>query len=349
MVNKKNLKKKETNMISIAINGFGRIGRTFLRTILQDSASLEKIKISAINIGPADINSTAHMFKYDTIMGTFPGQVIMEKDNLIIGKNIIKIVAESDPANINWLKLDVELVIDCTGHFTDANLAKLHLKSGAKYVLISAPAKNEDITIIPGVNDQEFDKNKHKIISLGSCTTNALLPILKTIHDEFIITSGFLTTTHAYTNSQVLLDVEKKDLRRGRAAAQNIIPTSTGAAKLVGKIIPGLKNIFEGCAIRIPLDIVSLVDISFVSKKTISPELINNAFEQAKNDVLKNILDITMQPLVSSDFKGISYSVTVDGLLTQTSGQMGKVFGWYDNEWGYSCRLRDFIKIKMAR
>lgn len=333
-------------MITIAINGFGRIGRTLLRVILEDP--LSNIKVSAINIGPAPINNTAHVFKYDTIMGTFNGQVSMENDNLVINKQSIKIISESDPKNINWKTHNVELVVDCTGLYTDANKAKVHIASGAKYVLISAPAKNEDITIIPGINSEQFDKNKHKIISLGSCTTNALVPLLKVIHDEFKITSALMTTTHAYTNNQALMDVQKEDLRRSRAAAQNIIPTTTGADKLVGQIMPELKGIFSGGSIRVPVDIVSLIDLSFVTKKSISVELINNAFIRAKKTQLKNILDVTNQELVSSDFKGSNFSVTFDSTITQAAGQMGKVFGWYDNEWGYSCRLKDFIKLSFS-
>lgn len=331
-------------MIKIGINGFGRIGRTFLRTILQDKFAKDKIQVSAINTGNAKPENVSHMFKYDTIMGTYPHEVNMTDHSLKIDNNIIKIISECDPSQINWKNLDVELVVDCTGCFTDGKLAAEHLKSGAKFVIISAPAKNEDITIIPGVNDNLFDKNKHKIISLGSCTTNAFLPTLKVIHEEFTITSGLMTTTHAYTNSQVLLDVEKNDLRRARAAALNIIPTTTGVAKLVGKIIPDLDNIVGATALRVPVGIVSLLDLSFTCKKTTTPQGINNAFIKASNNKLKGILDLTMEPLVSTDFKGNNNSVVIDGLLTQSANQMHKVFGWYDNEWGYSCRLRDFIK-----
>ena len=335
-------------MIKIGINGFGRIGRTLLRTILQDESSVKAVQVSAINIGPAKPEYVAHMFKYDTIMGTYNEEVAINNNILTIGKAKIKIIAEYNAENINWKNLDVDIVVDCTGAFTDGNIAKQHLKSGAKHVIISAPAKNEDITIILGVNDNLFDAEKHKIISLGSCTTNAFLTTLKVIHDEFTITSGLMTTTHAYTNTQVLLDVEEDDLRRARAAALNIIPTSTGASKLVGKIIPDLNNIVASTAIRVPVAIVSLLDLSFTCKKPTSVEQINNAFKNAAKTSLKEILDITTSPLVSCDFKGNSHSVIIDGLLTQSAGQMYKVFGWYDNEWGYSCRLRDFIK-KLAQ
>ena len=329
-------------MLSIAINGFGRIGRTLLRTILMDSTT--NIKVSAINIGQTNPEFVAHMFKYDTIMGTYPKEVSINNNILTVDNYKIKIITETDPAKINWKNLEVELVVDCTGQFTDGKDAIQHINSGAKYVLISAPAQNEDITIIQGVNDHLFDKHKHKIISIGSCTSNAFLPTLKVLHDEFKIISGIMTTTHAYTNTQPLLDVERDDLRKARAAALNIIPTSTGAGKLIGKIIPELKDVIGTCAIRVPVGIVSLIDFSFTCDKPISVDLINSAFKKSSAGNLKNILAITMQPLVSSDFKENSNSVIIDGLLTQLAGNMAKVFGWYDNEWGYSCRLRDFVK-----
>lgn len=330
-------------MVKIAINGFGRIGRTFLRTILSDKKAQEKIEVCAINIGSGNPEHIAHLFKYDSIMGILNEEVKFEKGNLIINHYTIKIISELDPTKIDWKKNDVEMVVDCTGKFTDGKKAAIHLQSGAKYVLISAPAKNEDVSLVLGVNDKIFDPKKHKIISIGSCTTNALLPILKVINDEFKINFAYMTTTHAYTNSQVLLDVEKPDIRRSRAAALNMIPTTSGAVKMVGKIIPELNEKVGGCAIRVPTADVSLIDLSFTAGKEFATESINEAFKKAANNSLKGILDFTMLPLVSCDFKGNSHSVTVDGLMTQTTGNIAKVFGWYDNEWGYSCRLRDFI------
>lgn len=330
-------------MVKIAINGFGRIGRTFLRTIIEDKSSQEKIKISTINIGPGNPENIALMFKYDSIMGTLTEEVKFENNYLIIGKLSIKIVAEVDPLKIDWKKNDVDLVVDCTGKFTDGKKATIHLQSGAKYVLISAPAKNEDVSIVPGVNNEMFNPKKHKIISIGSCTTNALLPTLKVINDEFRINSAYMTTAHAYTNSQVLLDVEKSDVRRARSATLNIVPTTSGAVKMVGKIIPELNDKVNGCAIRIPAPIVSLIDLSFTTEKKFTIDSINSSLKKSADSSLKGILGFTMLPLVSLDYKGNSHSIIIDGLMTQKIGEIGKVFGWYDNEWGYSCRLKDFI------
>jgi glyceraldehyde 3-phosphate dehydrogenase len=331
-------------MIKIAINGFGRIGRTFLRTILEDKLANTNIQVNAINVGPDNPEHILHLFKYDTLMGTYLNKIELINGQLKIGNYSIKIIAETDPTQINWQSLDVDLVVECTGKFTDADKAKIHIISGAKFVLISAPTNGEDITIIPGVNDNLFDAQKHKIISLGSCTTNAVAPLIKTINDEFEIISAFITTAHAYTASQNLLDNDKKDLRLARAAALNIIPSTTGAARVVAKIFPNLANAIKANAIRVPVADVSFIDLTFTSAKEISATLIHSAFIKAKEKKLNGILDITQEQLVSSDFKGNSHSVIVDSLLTQTIGNTAKVSGWYDNEWGYSCRLRDFVK-----
>lgn len=331
-------------MIRIAISGFGRIGRTFLRTLLADQKALQKITVVAINIGPAQKESIAHMFKYDTIMGTYAGSVTLIGDELRIDNISIAIVADPDPAKIKWSTLDIDWVVECSGHFTRREGASKHITAGARKVLISAPAHNEDISIIPGVNDAQYDKNKHHIVSLGSCTTNAFVTMLKVLHDEFVVERGLMTTVHAYTNTQVLLDVEGEDLRRSRAAALNIIPTTTGAMKVIGKIIPDLNGCIEAVALRVPVATVSLIDFAFISKKTVTVKAITDAFNHVASGSMQGIVGITMEPLVSSDFTGDSRSVIIDGeLIAETGSTMGKVFGWYDNEWGYSCRLKDFL------
>lgn len=332
-------------MLRVAINGFGRIGRNFLRSIMQDATALHKLRVVAINIGPAKREFVAHMFKYDSLLGTFHGNVALEGDELIVDAHRIKIIAESDPVHIQWNALSIDWVVECSGKFTKREGAQKHIAAGAQHVLISAPAHDEDITIIPGVNDAAFDPKKHHIVSLGSCTTNALAPTLKVLNDTFGIENSFMTTVHAYTNSQVLLDVETKDLRRSRAAALNIIPTTTGATKVVAKVLPELAGRIDGCALRVPVAKVSLIDISFTSAKPISVPMINEAFHKAAcQGSMRSILGITNEPLVSSDFSGNPHSVIIDGLMTGTNGDhMGKVFGWYDNEWGYSVRLKDFL------
>lgn len=327
----------------IAINGFGRIGKTFLRVLMTDQDALKDINVVAINVGPADQSHIAFQFKYDSILNTFPGKVSYEKDYLIINDHKIKIISEPDPAKINWEQLKIDWVVDCSGRFTTREKASLHLKSGAKKVLITAPAKDEDITIIPGVNDSDYVAKKHKIISLGSCTTNCFAPIVKVLKEEFELEQGLMTTIHAYTNDQVLLDLDHKDLRRSRAAAINIIPTKTGADKVVIKIYPEFENKIKAQAIRVPVAITSLVDFAFQTKKKCNAEEINAAFKKYANNEMKNILQYCNEPLVSSDYIGNPHSCIVDSLLTQSTGQLGKVFAWYDNEYGYSCRLKDFL------
>ncbi len=332
-------------MIRVAINGFGRIGRNFLRAVLKDAAALQKIHIVAINIGPARLYAVAHMFKYDTLMGTYPGTVKLENDILYVDEHAIQIITELDPAATNWARFAIDWVVESSGCFTNREGAMKHLEAGAKYVLITAPAKGEDVNIVPGVNEEQFDKTAHKLVSLGSCTTNAFCTMLKVLHDAFEIKQGFMTTVHAYTNTQVLLDVEDSDLRRSRAAALNTIPTTTGAAKMLAKVIPDLDGRVKAVAIRVPVGKVSLMDLSFVAIQPLSIDSIHNAFYQAANTSMKNIVAVTMEPLVSSDFSGDDHSVIIDGLLTDVikEGNAGKVFGWYDNEWGYSVRLKDFL------
>jgi glyceraldehyde 3-phosphate dehydrogenase len=330
-------------MIQVAINGFGRIGRTFLRCILQDKTVAEHIQIIAINVGDSKIESTAHMFKYDTLMGTWSGSVAVEQNELVVDGHRIQIVAELDPAQLPWKTLAVDWVVDCSGKFTDRAGAQKHITAGAQYVLISAPAHDEDIAIIPGVNEQLFNAAQHHIVSLGSCTTNAFIPMLKIIDDAFGIVRGCMTTTHAYTNSQVLLDVDAKDLRFSRAAALNIIPASTGASKMLGKVLPHLADKVSAVAMRVPVGKVSLIDLVVETTKSMAAEDLHNAFMNTLSTSMQHIVALTIEPLVSSDFAGNPASVIIDGLLTKTNGTMGQIFGWYDNEWGYSMRMRDFL------
>ncbi len=334
----------------IAINGFGRIGRTFLRTILQDKTVKNKIEVVAINIGPSNPDLIAHLFTYDSVMGTFNGNVeyIPSTNNnysgiLKINDSEIKIFAQVDPLKIDWGKLGIDWVIESSGFFTSKEKASLHIKSGAKKVLITAPSKDEDITIIPGINYEQYNAEKHFIVSLGSCTTNCLAPIVKILKENFELQNGLMTTIHAYTNDQVLLDVEHKDPRRARAAAINIIPTKTGADKVITKIYPELKGKLEGKAIRVPTPVVSLVDFAFTTKEILTTEKINAAFKTASESSLKGILQYCTSPLVSSDFSQNTHSCILDSLLTQSLGNMSKVFGWYDNEYGYCCRIKDFL------
>ena len=283
--------------MKIAINGFGRIGRAFLRTILQDKKAREKLEVVTINIGPAKIEFTAHLFKYDTIMGTYHGDVAMRDNKLLIDDHVIEIIAENDPQNIDWAIRGIEWVVDASGHFTKREKAELHIKSGAERVLITAPATGEDISIIPGINQKMFDKNKHKIVSLGSCTTNAFIPMLKVLNDNFGITNGFMTTVHAYTNSQVLLDVDAKNLRLSRAAALNIIPSTTGASKMVPKILPELGDRIKASSLRVPVGIVSLIDLTVNTQKPISASAINDAFAKASESILKRDFWILLKSL----------------------------------------------------
>jgi glyceraldehyde 3-phosphate dehydrogenase len=330
-------------MIRVAISGFGRIGRNFLRTILQDKNAQKYLDVVAINIGPAKKDFIAHMFQYDTILGKYPGKVYLDGDELVIDNHRIKIIAALDPKQCDWKSLGIDWVVESSGKFTNGPDAMQHVQAGAKKVLITAPAKEEDIAIIPGVNEERYDKTKHTIVSLGSCTTNAFIPLVKVLHEAFTITRGFMTTVHAYTNSQVLLDVENKDVRKSRAAALNVIPTTTGASKMLVKIMPELEGRIQAIALRVPVAKVSLIDFVFDTKQELTVEKIHGACKKAMKGHMKNIMDITMEPLVSSDFGGTHYSVIVDGLLTGAIGSLGKIFGWYDNEWGYSERLKDFL------
>lgn len=338
-------------MIRIALNGFGRIGKTFVRTIIQDSQASKYIQLVAINIGPSDPAAAAYAFKYDSIMGTYPGTVELQGNSLVIDGTVIQLFAHPDVLQLPWAVLDIEWVVEASGKFTKREQAELHRQAGARKVLITAPAHGEDITIIPGVNDAFYNPHDHTIVSLGSCTTNALMPTLKILHDNFMITYGIMSTTHAYTNSQKLLDVDpvSKDMRKSRAAGLNIVPTSTGAMRSLPRVIPGLANKIVGNAMRVPVAIVSLLEVTFVAEKSFNHDLINQVFSEAARGPLKNFVAVTRDQVVSIDFKGSSYSVTIDTLLTTVSGPLGKVYGWYDNEWGYSCRLKDFLTQRIEQ
>lgn len=327
----------------IAINGFGRIGKTFLRVLLADKVACSTIEIVGINVGPGNIAHTAHLFVYDTIMGTFSEHVLQEDNVLVVGNQRIKLYAITDPAALPWKELEVDWVVDASGKYTKRDMAQKHVQAGAKSVLITAPSPDDDISIIPGINSEAYDKKKHKIVSLGSCTTNAFMPILKIVNDALIIEQGFMTTVHAYTNSQVLLDIEDKDLRLSRAAALNIIPTSTGASKMISKVLPGLEDKIKATSLRVPVAKVSLMDIVLTTKRQTDSQLLNELFTHASCTYLKGIISLVDKPLVSSDYAGSPYSVTIDGLLTESFGYTHKIIGWYDNEWGYSERLKDFL------
>jgi glyceraldehyde 3-phosphate dehydrogenase len=325
----------------IGINGFGRIGRQVLRTINERHP--DEVQVVAVN-DLFDTATNAHLFKYDSTYGTYPGKVEVQDGNLVVDGEVIKITAERDPAAIKWADMGVDLVIESTGLFTDANKAKAHRDSGgAKKVVISAPAKNEDITIVLGVNWDKYDPAKHHIISNASCTTNGLAPVAKVLNDKFGIQKGLLTTVHAYTNSQKLLDVGAKDVRDARAAGLNIVPSETGAARAVGLVIPELKGKFGGMAFRVPTPTVSVVDFTAVLDKEPSKEDIRAAMLEYAAGPMKGILQVTDEPLVSMDLKGTNYSSVFSSMDTLVLGNLVKVVAWYDNEWGYSCRVADIV------
>jgi glyceraldehyde 3-phosphate dehydrogenase len=328
--------------MKIAINGFGRIGKNFLRALLQDPLSCQKIEVVAINAGPSGIDHIAHAFKYDTLLGIYQGSVSQHENYLMIDGKSIVLFAESDPEQLPWKALSIDWVVECSGKFTSKALAQKHQAVGVHKVLISAPCDDADATIIMGINESDY-KKEHTVVSLGSCTTNAVVPLLKVMHDTFGIQSAYMTTVHAYTNDQVLLDLDKHDLRRARAAALNIIPTTTGAMKTVSKIIPALQGKLEGCSLRVPVAKISLVDLAFVAEQSLTIDLVHQALRQAQSGELKHIIDLTDQSLVSTDFSNNCHSVVVDTLMTSVTGSLGKLFGWYDNEWAYSCRIKDFL------
>ncbi len=323
----------------IGINGFGRIGRLTLRTVNQYQS--DKLEVAAIN-DLTDIKTNAHLLKWDSTYGRYPGEVAATENAIIVDGKEVKVLSERDPAKIPWRDYGVEIVIESTGLFTDATKAAAHRQGGARKVLISAPAKNEDITIVLGVNEDQYIPDKHNIISNASCTTNCIAPVVKVLHQSFGVSKGLMTTIHAYTNDQRLQDMFHKDLRRARAAAQNIVPTTTGAAKAVTMVIPELKGKVHGLAFRVPVATVSVVDFVAELSKEVTADQVNQAFQRAAEGPLAGILEYCQEPLVSIDFKGNPASSIVDAPSTMVvAGNMVKVLAWYDNEWGYSCRLAD--------
>lgn len=333
--------------IKVGINGFGRIGRNAFK-IAQERLNKD-VEIVAIN-DLTDTKTLAHLLKYDSLFGQFEGTVDTTEDSLIVNGKKIRVFAERDPKNLPWKALGVDIVIESTGLFKDREKAMAHINAGAKKVIISAPAKNEDITIVMGVNEEKYDPKKHNIISNASCTTNCLAPFAKVLDENFGIEKGLMTTVHSYTNDQRILDLPHKDLRRARAAAQSIIPTTTGAAKAVALVLPQLKGRLNGLAMRVPTPTVSVTDLVCEVRKETTVEEVNNAFKKAAEGSMKGILGITEEPLVSIDFKKDSRSSIVDGLSTMViGGNMVKVLSWYDNEWAYSTRIVDLVNYVAER
>jgi glyceraldehyde 3-phosphate dehydrogenase len=328
--------------IRVGINGFGRIGRQVVRVIHENYAN--EIEVVAFN-DLGDLNTMAHLFKYDSNYGPYHGTVEVKDSALIVDGKEIKALSERDPANLPWGSLNVDIVVESTGIFTSRDAAAKHLSAGAKKVIISAPAKNEDITLVLGVNQDKYDPANHHVVSNASCTTNCLAPAAKVVNDLYGIVQGQMTTIHSYTNDQNILDLPHKDLRRARAAAVNIIPTTTGAAKAVSLVIPELQGKFDGMAVRVPTPTGSLVDFVCTVEKQPNRDDLIAAFEEAAAGPMKGILAVSHEPLVSSDYIGNPYSSIVDAAATQVSGSLVKVITWYDNEWGYSCRVADLIKF----
>ena len=327
----------------IGINGFGRIGRLVLRA--NETRNAGKVEVAAVN-DLTDADTNAHLLKYDTNYGQYPGKVEANNGDLMVDGRSIKVFSERDPAQIPWGEMGVDLVIESTGIFTNAEQAAGHLKGGAKKVVISAPASGEDITIVLGVNNDLYDAAKHNIISNASCTTNCFATMVKVLHDAFGVEHGLMSTIHSYTNDQAILDQRHGDLRRARAAAENIIPTSTGAARAVGLVLPELNGKLNGVAFRVPTSTGSITDFTAQVSKDVTIEEINEAYRVAANGAMKGILEYNDEPLVSSDYKGNPHSSIIDGLSTMVmSGNMVKVMGWYDNEWGYSCRTTDLASL----
>ncbi len=331
--------------IKVGINGFGRIGRNVLRATLGN----KDIDFVAVN-DLTDTKTLAHLLKYDSILGNLDHEITCDADSITVNGDRFRVFAQRDPALIPWEEVGAEIIVEATGHFTDKEKAKVHLRGPVKKVIISAPAKNEDITIVLGVNEKAYDPAKHHVISNASCTTNCLAPVAKVIHENFGIKKALMTTIHSYTNDQVILDFPHKDLRRARAAALSMIPTSTGAAKAVSLVLPELKGKFDGIAVRVPTPNVSLVDVVMEVEKETTIAGVNAVLKAAANGPLKGILQFEEAPLVSSDFKKNSNSSIVDAENTKViGGNMVKVLSWYDNEWGYSCRVVDLIKYIAAQ
>jgi glyceraldehyde 3-phosphate dehydrogenase len=330
----------------VGINGFGRIGRQSLKAIMERTSDIEVVAVN--DLVSTEIN--ALLFKRDSTYGSFEGTVEHTADTIVINGHPVKVLSETEPAKLPWKDLGVDIVIESTGRFTDATKARAHLDAGARKVLISAPAKGEDVTIVLGVNEDAYDPASHHVISNASCTTNCLAPAAKVVHDGWVIKRGLMNTIHSYTNDQNVLDVAHKDPRRTRSAGQNIIPTTTGAAKALALVIPDLKGKFDGFSLRVPTPTVSVVDFTAQLEKPASAEELNDAFRAAAAGPMKGILGVSDEPLVSMDFKGDDRSSIVDSKLTMSlGGDFIKVIAWYDNEWGYSCRVADLVKYMADR
>ena len=331
----------------VGINGFGRIGRQSLKAIIERSPDLEVVAVNDI----VDVATNALLFKHDSTYGAFPGTVTHTDDAIVVDGRTVKVLQVADPAQLPWADLGVDIVIESTGRFTDADKARAHITAGAKKVLISAPAKKEDVTIVLGVNAEKYDPAAHSIISNASCTTNCLAPAAKVLHDNFVIERGLMNTIHSYTNDQRILDVAHKDPRRARSAGLNIIPTTTGAAKALALVIPELKGKVDGFSLRVPTPTVSVVDFTVELGKDATVEAINDAFRAAAAaGPMKGILGVNDEPLVSTDFKGDDRSSIVESAYTQViGGRFAKILAWYDNEWGYSCRCADLIAMVAAK
>lgn len=333
-------------MIKVAINGFGRIGRNAFKIAMErENLNWEIVAINDLT----DANTLAHLIKYDTLFGKFEGTVEVKDGNLVINGKEIKVFAERDPENLPWKDLSVDIVVESTGFFRDKEKASKHIKAGAKKVIISAPAKDEDKTLVLGVNEEEYDAKAHNIISNASCTTNCLAPFAKVIDEKFGIVKGLMTTVHAYTNDQNMLDGPHSDLRRARAGAESIIPTTTGAAKAVALVLPQLKGKLNGMAMRVPTPTVSVVDITLEVGKATTAEEVNAALKEASEGKLNGILGFSDEPLVSMDYKKDARSSIIDGLSTMVDGNMVKIVSWYDNEWGYSNRVIDLISYVVEK
>jgi glyceraldehyde 3-phosphate dehydrogenase len=326
--------------VRVGINGFGRIGRNFFRAA-RGNADVEVVAVNDLT----DNRTLAHLLKYDSTFGQLDGEVSFDDTSISVDGKPIKASAERDPSQLGWGDLDVDIVIESTGRFTDRDNAALHLKAGARKVIISAPAKGEDVTIVMGVNDDKYDPASHDIISNASCTTNSVVPMAKVLLDAFGIERGFMTTVHAYTNDQVILDFPHKDLRRARSAARNVIPTTTGAAKAASLAIPELKGKLDGISLRVPVEDGSLTDLAVVLGREVTVDEVNDAFKQAADGPMRGIMRYCTDPIVSSDIVGDPHSCIIDALSTAANGNLVKAFGWYDNEWGYSNRLVDLTAL----
>jgi glyceraldehyde 3-phosphate dehydrogenase len=329
--------------IKVGINGFGRIGRLLYRSAIERNANIDFVAVNDL----ADAKTLAHLLKYDSVHGRFSGSVEVKDGNLVVCGKELKVLSQRDPAQLPWKDLGVYLAVESTGLFSDRAKASMHLQAGAKKVLISAPSPDPDLTVVLGVNDQLYDPMKHTILSNASCTTNCLAPVTKVLADSFGLEKAFMTTTHAYTNDQKVQDLVHKDLRRARAAAVNIIPTSTGAAKAIGLVLPSCSGKMNGMALRVPTPDVSIVDLTAILSKDVTVEEVNAAMKQAAEGPLKDIMDYTEDPIVSSDVLHTTYSAIFDAQATMVMGDRSnfvKVLAWYDNEWGFSCRMVDFIE-----